>query len=161
LLGDLAPTNPLEWLQFGGFRWSSWEGVLEGWLLIPLDWVGFRDWASSQRYPMRYPSYPKSLTWIRGMNWEIDRGEGEVFPVGRVLPDCPGKIGLTGFPNRSDGFSPCGLSWGFLNRRASFKLLLFLFKGWEVLEVFWVRFGLKVFWAFPRQNRSDQFAKPA
>jgi hypothetical protein len=30
LLGDLAPTNPLKRLRFGGFRWSSWEGILEG-----------------------------------------------------------------------------------------------------------------------------------
>jgi hypothetical protein len=49
LLGDLAPTNPLKRLRFGGFRWSSWEGVLDGWVLIPLDWVGVGDRASSQR----------------------------------------------------------------------------------------------------------------
>jgi hypothetical protein len=29
LLGDLAPTSPPKRLQFGGFRWSPWEGVLE------------------------------------------------------------------------------------------------------------------------------------
>jgi hypothetical protein len=30
LLGDLSPTNPMKRLQFGGFQWSPWEGVLEG-----------------------------------------------------------------------------------------------------------------------------------
>jgi hypothetical protein len=49
LLGDLDPTNPLKWLRFEWFRWFPWEGVLEGWLPIPLDWVGFGGRASSQR----------------------------------------------------------------------------------------------------------------
>jgi hypothetical protein len=56
--------------------------------------------------------------------------------VGWVLPDCQGKTDLTGFPNRSDRFSPSGISWGFLNRRVSFKLWLFLLKGWRILRCF-------------------------
>jgi hypothetical protein len=49
LLGDLDPTNPPKRLRFGCCRWFPWEGVLEGWLSIPVDWVGFGDRASSQR----------------------------------------------------------------------------------------------------------------
>jgi hypothetical protein len=83
------------------------------------------------------------------------------FPAGWVLLDCPGKTGLTFFLNRSDRFSPSGLSWGLLSRRVSVMLWLFLFKGGEVLEVFRACLVLKVFWGFPRWNRPDWFAKPA
>jgi hypothetical protein len=49
LLGDLDPINPPKRLRFGCFRWFPCEGVLEGWLPIPLDWVSFGDRAFSQR----------------------------------------------------------------------------------------------------------------
>jgi hypothetical protein len=87
LLGDLDPTNPLKRLRFVCFRWFPWEHVLEVWLSIPLDWVGFGDRASSQRYPTRYPNYPQSLTLIRGTNWEIDCLEYWVFQI-PVSPTC-------------------------------------------------------------------------
>jgi hypothetical protein len=59
------------------------------------------------------------------------------------LPDCPGKTDLTGFPNRSEQFSPVGYREGFLSERVSVVLWIFLFKGGEVLEVFWGNFGLE------------------
>jgi hypothetical protein len=83
-----------------------------------------------------------------------DRSLGRLsFSTGCVLPDCPGKTGLTGFPNLSDQFSPVGCREGFLSRKVSVMLRLFLFKGGEVLEVFWGSFGfegvLGSFWTKP------------
>jgi hypothetical protein len=66
---------------------------------------------------MRYPNYPQSLTLIRGTNWEIDRLVCWVFPAACVLPNCLGKTGLIGFPNRSDRFSPEGYREEFLSKR--------------------------------------------
>jgi hypothetical protein len=80
---------------------------------------------------------------IRGTNREIDRLEGWVFPAGYVLPNCPGKTILTGFPSRSYQFSLVGCHEWFLSRRVFVELWLFLFKGGEVLEVFSGSFGLK------------------
>jgi hypothetical protein len=50
---------------------------------------------------------------------------------------------LTGLGNRSDRFSPSGLSWGFFSWRVLVLLWLFLLKGGEILEVFSGRFGLE------------------
>jgi hypothetical protein len=77
------------------------------------------------------------------------------------MPDRPGKTGLTGFPNRSDQFSPVGCREGFLSRKVSVVLWLFLFKEGEVLEAFWAVLVSKVFWGVPGQNQPDRFAKPA
>jgi hypothetical protein len=64
---------------------------------------------------------------------------------------------LTGFPSRSDRFSPVGCREVFLSRKVSVVLWLFLFKGGEVLEVAFVSEG---FSASSGQNRPDWFAKP-
>jgi hypothetical protein len=61
--------------------------------------------------------------------------------VGYVLPDCPGKTGLTGFPNRFDRFSPVGCREELLSEKVSVVLWLFLFKGGEVLEADFVLEG--------------------
>jgi hypothetical protein len=98
------------------------------------------------------------------MNREIDRLECWVFLAGCVLPDCPGKTDLTGFPNRLTGFSPVGCREGFLSKSVSIVLWLLLFNGGKVLEVFWSRRCFGEFLdktgltGFP--NRSDQFPLP-
>jgi hypothetical protein len=113
--------------------------------------------ASPYRFKNHGANYPQSLTLIHGMNWEIGRLEFCVFAAGCVLPDCPGKTVLTGFPNRSDWFSPVGSREEFLSKGVSVVLWLLLFKGGKALEVFWV---LGKFWGASRQNRPDRFAKP-
>jgi hypothetical protein len=67
------------------------------------------------------------------------------------------KIGLTGFPNRSDRFRPVGCQEVFLDKGVPVVLWLHLFKGGKALEVFW---GSGKFWGVSGQNRPDQFAKP-
>jgi hypothetical protein len=67
------------------------------------------------------------------------------------------KTGPTGFPNRSDRFSPVGCCEEFLSKRVSIVLWLLLFKEGKALEVFWVS---EVFWGVSGQNRPDRFAKP-
>jgi hypothetical protein len=67
------------------------------------------------------------------------------------------KTSLTGFPNRSDRFSPVGCREGFLSKNVSVVLWLFLFKGGEVLEVGFLSEG---FWGVSGQNQSDQFPLP-
>jgi hypothetical protein len=60
---------------------------------------------------------------------------------------------MISFPIRSDRLSPVGCREGFLSRKVSVVLWLFLFKGGEVLEVFWGSFGLEGvlgrFWTKP------------
>jgi hypothetical protein len=56
--------------------------------------------------------------------------------MGSVLPDCPDQ-------NRSDRFSPVGCREEVLSKEVPVVLWLFLFRGGEVLEVFWV-FGESV-----------------
>jgi hypothetical protein len=51
---DLDQSNPLKRLRFGCFRWFPWEGVLEGWLSIPLDLTSFGGPNLSYGMPMRY-----------------------------------------------------------------------------------------------------------
>jgi hypothetical protein len=80
---------------------------------------------------------------ICGTNREIDRLESDVFLAGCILPDCPGKTGLTGFSNRSDRFSPVGCCEVSLSRKVSVMLWLFLFKGGEFLQAFSGSYGLK------------------
>jgi hypothetical protein len=94
---------------------------------------------------------------ILGTNREFDRLEFCVFPSGYVLPDCPGKTGLTGFPNRSDRFSPMGCHEEFLSEEVSVVLWLFLFKGGEVFEA---GFLSEDFRGVSGQNRPDRLAKP-
>jgi hypothetical protein len=103
------------------------------------------------------PTTPKVSLWSverigRSIAWSF-----EFFPAGCVLPDCPGKTGLTGFPNRSDRFSPLGCREGFLSKGVSVVIWLLLFKGGKALEVFWVSGS---FWGVSGQNRPDQFATP-
>jgi hypothetical protein len=82
------------------------------------------------------------------------RGRFEFFPRGEFFPTVQTKTSLTGFPNQSDRFSPVGCREESLSKEVSVELLLFLFKGEEVLEV-----G-RVFWGVSGQNRPDRFAKP-
>jgi hypothetical protein len=58
----------------------------------------------------------------------------EFFPRVEFFPTVQTKTGLTGFPNRSDRFSPVGCREEFLSKEVPFVLWLFLFKGGEVLE---------------------------
>jgi hypothetical protein len=60
--------------------------------------------------------------------------EGLSFSRGEFFPTVQTKIGLTGFPNRSNQFSPVGCREEFLSKKVSGVLWLFLFKGGEVLE---------------------------
>jgi hypothetical protein len=50
------------------------------------------------------------------------------------FPTVQAKTGLTGFPNRSNRFSPVGCREEFLSEKVPIVLWLFLFKGGEVLE---------------------------
>jgi hypothetical protein len=74
------------------------------------------------------------------------------------FPTVQAKIGLTGFPNRSDRFRPLGCREGFLSKGVSVALWLLLFRCGKTLEVFWVsgefldKVGLT---SLP--NRSDRF----
>jgi hypothetical protein len=103
LLGDLAPIIPLKRLRLGCFRWFSWEGGLEGWLPIPLDWVGFGDRASSEKWRTRYPSYPKVSLWSverigRSTAWKVEFfPRAEFFLTVQAKPAWPvSQTGLTG-----------------------------------------------------------------
>jgi hypothetical protein len=73
------------------------------------------------------------------------------------FPTVHAKTGLTGFPNRSDRFSPVGCREEFLSKRVSVVLWLLLFKGGKALEVFSISGGV---WGVSGQNRPDRFAKP-
>jgi hypothetical protein len=90
-----------------------------------------------------------------------DRSFGVLsFPVGCVLPDYPGKTGLTGFSNQSDWFSPVGCREGFLSKGVFVALWLLLFKGGKALDQgsfgeFLDKTGLT---GLP--NRSDRFPLP-
>jgi hypothetical protein len=99
------------------------------------------------------------------MNQEIDRLEGWVFPAGWVLPDCPGKTSLTGFPNRSNRFSPVGCHEEFLAGKSlsCYGFLVQRMRGsWGVLGQFWSRrcFGdfLDKTGLTGLPNRPDQFS---
>jgi hypothetical protein len=61
-------------------------------------------------------------------------GRFQFFPRVKFFPTVQTKTGLTGFPNRSDRFSPVGCSEEFLSKEVSVGLWLFLFKGGEALE---------------------------
>jgi hypothetical protein len=61
-------------------------------------------------------------------------GRFEFFPWVEFFPTVQTKIGLTGFPNRSDWFSPMVCQEEFLSKEVPIVLWLFLFKGGEVLE---------------------------
>jgi hypothetical protein len=61
-------------------------------------------------------------------------GRFEFFPRVEFFLTFQTKTGLTGFPNRSDGFSPVVCREEFLSKEVSIVLWLFLFKGGEVLE---------------------------
>jgi hypothetical protein len=83
------------------------------------------------------------------------------FPRVEFFPTVQTKTGLTGFPNRSDRFSPMGCREEFLSKEVPVVLWLFLFKGGEVLE------AERVFGEFLDRtdltgllNRSDRFPLP-
>jgi hypothetical protein len=73
-------------------------------------------------------------------------GRFEFFPWVEFFPTMQTKIGLTGFPNRSNRFSPVGCREEFLSKKVPVVLWLFLFKGGEVLEAERVLGG---FWTEP------------
>jgi hypothetical protein len=50
-------------------------------------------------------------------------GRFEFFPRVEFFPTIPTKAGLTGFPNRSDRFSPVGYREEFLSKEVSVVLL--------------------------------------
>jgi hypothetical protein len=81
----------------------------------------------------------------------------EFFLRVEFFPIVQAKTGLTGFPNRSNRFSPVGCHEEFLSKEFSVVLWLFLFKGGEVLEAGFLSEG---FWGVSGQNRPDWFAKP-
>jgi hypothetical protein len=89
-------------------------------------------------------------------------GRFEFFPQAVFFPTVQAKIGLTGFPNRSDQFRPVGCLEGFLSKEVSIALWLLLFKCGKGLEVFWV-FGefLDKVGLTGLPNRSDRFSLPA
>jgi hypothetical protein len=74
------------------------------------------------------------------------------------------KICLTGFPNRSDQFSPVGCREEFLSKRVSVMLWLLFFKEGKALEVCWVSEGfgglLDRTGLTGLLNRSDRFPLP-
>jgi hypothetical protein len=79
----------------------------------------------------------------------IDR-RFEFFLRVEFFPTVHAKTGLTGFPNRSDRFSPVGCGEGFLSKEVPIVLWLFLFKGGEVLEAgFLSKCFLWSFWTEP------------
>jgi hypothetical protein len=102
---------------------------------------------------MRYLGYPQSLTWIHEANREIDQGEGWIFFAGWVLPDCPGKTGLTGFSNRSDRFGLNGLSWRVVGQENFLHAMAFpvrsLLGPWGGFVVFWSWRSLGISWTKP------------
>jgi hypothetical protein len=77
-------------------------------------------------------------------------GRFKFFPRVEFFPTVQAKTGLTGFPNRSDRFSPVGCREEFLSKEVPVVLWLFLFKGGEVLEVGFLLEGfLGSFWTEP------------
>jgi hypothetical protein len=105
-------------------------------------------------------------------------GRFEFFLRVEFFPTVQTRTGLTGFPNRSDRFSPLGCREEFLSKKVSVVLRLFLFKGGEVLEAgrvlgeFLDRTGLTGFPCLREaksnrsgltsfRNRPDQFGLPA
>jgi hypothetical protein len=86
----------------------------------------------------------------------------EFFSRVEFFPTVQTKTGLTSFPNQSDRFSPVGCREEILSKEVSVVLLLFLFKGGEVLK------AGRVFGEFLDRtdltdflNRSDRFPLPA
>jgi hypothetical protein len=77
------------------------------------------------------------------------------------FPTVKAKIGLTGFPNRSDRFCPVGCREGFLSKGVSIVPCLLLFRCGKALEMFWVprSFGefLDKIGLTGLSNRSDRF----
>jgi hypothetical protein len=86
----------------------------------------------------------------------------EFFPRVVFFPTVHAKIGLTGFPNRSDQFRPVGCQEGFLSKEVSVAPWLLFFRCGKALEVFWV-FGevLDKVGLTGLPNRSDRFPLPA
>jgi hypothetical protein len=80
----------------------------------------------------------------------------EFFPRVEFFPTVQAKTSPTGFPNRSDRFSPVGCREEFLSKEVPVVLCLFLFKGGEVIEAGFLSDG---FWGVSGQNRHDRFAK--
>jgi hypothetical protein len=87
----------------------------------------------------------------RSIGWRF-----EFFPRVGLFQTIQTKIGLTGFPNRPDRFSPVGCREEFLSKEVPVVLWLFLFKRGEVLEVGFLSEG---FMGSSGQNWSDRFAK--
>jgi hypothetical protein len=89
-------------------------------------------------------------------------GKFEFFQRAVFFPTVQAKIGLTGFPNRSDRFRLVGCREGFLSKEVSIALWLLLFRCGKALEVFWV-FGefLDKVSLTGLPNRSDWFPLPA
>jgi hypothetical protein len=88
-------------------------------------------------------------------------GRFQFLPRVEFFPTVQTKIGLTGFPNRSDQFSPVGCSEEFLIKKVPVVQWLFLFKGGEVLEderVFGEFLDRTVLTGLP--NWSDRFLLP-
>jgi hypothetical protein len=133
--------------DFWAFSWFFRGEVLEVFLWGIL--VGCHVWGpcASLLGDLDPTNPPKRLR-FGGFRW---------FLEGCVLPDCPGKTDLIGFPNRSDLFSPVGCREEFLSKKVSVVLWLFLFRGGEVLEA---GFLLEGFLGSSGQNRPDRFAKP-
>jgi hypothetical protein len=74
----------------------------------------------------------------------------EFFPRVEFFLTVQAKTGLTGFPNRSDRFSPVGCREEFLSKEVLVVLWLFLFEGGEVLEAGFLSEGfLGSFWTEP------------
>jgi hypothetical protein len=74
----------------------------------------------------------------------------EFFPRVVFFPSVQAKTDLTGFPNRSDRFSPVGYCEEFLSEKVPVVLWVFLFKRGEVLEVGFLSEGfLGSFWTEP------------
>jgi hypothetical protein len=81
----------------------------------------------------------------RSAAWSFEFFLQDVF-----FPTAQVKTGLTGFPNRSNRFSPVGCREEFLSEQVSVVLWLFLSKGGEVLEAGFLSEGfLGSFWTKP------------
>jgi hypothetical protein len=89
-------------------------------------------------------------------------GSVEFFPRAVFFRTIQAKTGLTGFPNRSDRFSPVGCREWFLSKEVFVAPWLHLFRCGKALEVFWV-FGevLDKIGLTGLPNRSDRFPLPA
>jgi hypothetical protein len=81
-------------------------------------------------------------------------GRFEFFPRVEFFLTVQTKTGLTGFPNRSDRFSPVGCHEEFLSKEVPVVLWLFLFKEGEVLE------AERVFGEFLDRTETDRFPLP-